>query len=827
MTTTTTPRERPALRRSAAALVLALAALVAFWAAPAAAQSPLDYQRLIGGTGGAAEEEAPARTPLQSLPQIPFDPESVPSAEEYGRLDPSVNAASGLGAARNLIEVFRARALAIIRDAPRAKDDFFVTLEAASPTGEPSYFLGVAVFSLLLLAIGRAVKMLFVVYVAGPLFVAVQRPDPRGYLEKLPVLAYRLLLTLIGSAIALATAAAIGLVYYDGHEATLTTVIVIFASYGAFMAVDTIWRMGLCPYLPRYRLPTVSNGQARRMYHWLSAVSAGAIAVIAFCYWIKALGIASAAHVLITVVLTLAVVLALVLALRRNRATVRDAILSGQERAEASWLTLATLHLWMPVAVVYLFGSWAKLAFDMVMGVEARPLALVVPYLVLLGGVLVYALTNYAIERVFARSRRMAEINRAETAARAEAERADAERLAADMQREGFGGSADVDGDGEEEGGGPAVAAAARPLPMRGRGMRTFEDLARRVASLVAIGAAAYGLLYYWGGPAIFAETMALGIAEDVIDILLIGYVLFHAIRIWMDQKIAEEVGDEPASAEPGEGEGGGTGATRLATLLPLVRNFVLTLIAIAIFLVVATELGVNVAPLFAGAGILGLAIGFGSQTLVRDILSGAFFLMDDAFRKGEYIDVGSVKGTVEKISLRSFQLRHHLGMLHTIPFGELQFLTNYSRDWVMMKLPLRVTYDTDVEKVRKLIKKLGQELLEDPTIGDKFLAPLKSQGVIQMDDSAMIVRVKFMTKPGEQWVIRKRVYAEIRALFEREGIKFAHREVTVRIPDLPKDREPNEAERRAIGAASRTALDVVEAEALPATGTAGTGDIR
>ncbi|MEM8626285.1 MAG: mechanosensitive ion channel family protein, partial [Pseudomonadota bacterium] len=223
--------------------------------------------------------------------------------------------------------------------------------------------------------------------------------------------------------------------------------------------------------------------------------------------------------------------------------------------------------------------------------------------------------------------------------------------------------------------------------------------------------------------------------------------------------------------------------------------------------------------------------IGFGAQTLVRDIISGAFFLLDDAFRKGEYIDVGSVKGTVEKISLRSFQLRHHLGMLHTIPFGEVQFLTNFSRDWVMMKLPLRLTYDTDVEKVRKLVKKLGISLLEDPTVGHLFLQPLKSQGVIQMEDSAMIVRVKFMTKPGDQWVVRKRVYADIRELFDREGIKFAHREVTVRIPDLDgkKADELTPEDRQAIGAATRANLDVIEAEQVQMrpTGTGGPIDDR
>ena len=306
-----------------------------------------------------------------------------------------------------------------------------------------------------------------------------------------------------------------------------------------------------------------------------------------------------------------------------------------------------------------------------------------------------------------------------------------------------------------------------------------------------------------WGGSEVFADGAPLDFLQDVVDKLFIGYVSFHAVRIWLDKRIAAEGGDD-LDLVPGD-EGGGSSASRLATLLPLFRSFILLFIIAATALSVAMEVGVNVAPLFAGAGVVGLAIGFGAQTLVRDILSGMFFLLDDAFRKGEYIDVGIVKGTVEKISIRSFQLRHHLGALHTIPFGEITHLTNFSRDWVMMKLPLRLTYDTDVERVRKLVKKLGQKLLEHPTEGAKFVQPLKSQGVIQMEDSAMIVRVKYMTRPGDQWTTRKLVYHELHELFAREGIHFAHKEVTVRIPGMADDRKLTKAEAEAVGAAARS----------------------
>ena len=242
---------------------------------------------------------------------------------------------------------------------------------------------------------------------------------------------------------------------------------------------------------------------------------------------------------------------------------------------------------------------------------------------------------------------------------------------------------------------------------------------------------------------------------------------------------------------------------------MPLVRGTGQVIIAVLAVLAVLGQIGVNVTPLLAGAGIVGVAVGFGAQTLVRDIISGVFFLIDDAFRKGEYIDIGTVTGTVEAISIRSMQLRHHNGPLHTIPFGEIRHLTNFSRDWVMMKLPLRVTYDTDVERLRKLIKKLGQDLLQDPELGPKFLQPLKSQGVIQMEDSAMIVRVKFMTRPGDQWGLRTKVFARIRELFEREGIKFAHREVTVRIADQEASRPLDDAQRQAVAAAARSAVEL------------------
>ncbi|MEM1346195.1 MAG: mechanosensitive ion channel family protein [Pseudomonadota bacterium] len=725
--------------------------------APTSAQSLLDYNRLLGGSTAPAEEE-----PRQSRPVPTFDPASVPSAEEYARIAENYDD-SGLNAGLRAIEVFRARLIETLKRSPSALGEVWTTLEAASPTGRPAYFAGIAMFSLLLLTIGRAVTQVVAVYGFRPLFVALQKPNPQGYSEKMPVLAARLGLTVVGASLAIGVASALGLIYYDGHEATLATAAIIFAAYGALLMVDSLWRMVLCPFLPDYRIPAIDGHAARRLYQGLSIVSGFAIATLALCYWMLALGLSRDVHVLMSIMLGGAQVAAVLTVMRSQRRSITAIITAGRARDDLAWPPALAARLWGPLSALYLLGSWVKLSFDLVMGVPTGPEALAVPYVVLIGGLMVFAASNFAIERFFGQRRAIERLN----------------------------AGSDV---------------LANPF-RAGRAMRSFEDLARRVASLIALGAGIWILIYTWGGMAVFGENMVFGILEDLIDIALIGYIAFHAVRIWMDRKIEEEVGDTPEDGAILDGEGGGAGASRLATLLPLVRNFILTIMVLAIALAVASELGFNVAPLFAGAGIVGLAIGFGSQTLVRDILSGAFFLMDDAFRKGEYIDVGEVKGTVEKISLRSFQLRHHLGMLHTIPFGAINHLTNFSRDWVIMKLPLRLTYDTDVERVRKLVKKLGQELLDDPVIGAKFLQPLKSQGVIHMEDSAMIVRVKFMCKPGEQWVIRKRVYQEIRALFEREGVRFAHREVTVRIPDLD-DAKLSERDAQAVGAAARQVVE-------------------
>lgn len=220
---------------------------------------------------------------------------------------------------------------------------------------------------------------------------------------------------------------------------------------------------------------------------------------------------------------------------------------------------------------------------------------------------------------------------------------------------------------------------------------------------------------------------------------------------------------------------------SRLATVMPILRGVVLTAVFGLTGLVLLSRLGVDIGPLLAAFSILGLAVSFGSQALVRDIVSGFFFMLEDAFRVGEYVDTGRLKGTVEKISLRSMQLRHQSGQVHTVPFGQVQSLTNASRDWATVKFNVRLDHSADIEKARKTIKKIGLALLEDPEYGPHFIAQLKMQGVADITDAAIVIRLKFTSKPNQASMLQrealKRVY---RGLIEAE-VPFASNAVTVK----------------------------------------------
>ncbi|MEJ2165031.1 MAG: mechanosensitive ion channel, partial [Desulfobacterales bacterium] len=300
----------------------------------------------------------------------------------------------------------------------------------------------------------------------------------------------------------------------------------------------------------------------------------------------------------------------------------------------------------------------------------------------------------------------------------------------------------------------------------------------------------------------------------EILVVVLVCYVAWGLINAAILRRMRQEM---PEADLDDEKEEGGAGGSRVATLLLLLRKFMLVVIILMAGLIVLSALGVNIGPLIAGAGVFGLAIGFGAQTLVRDIISGVFFLMDDAFRVGDYLQVSGTSGMVEHISLRSIRLRSARGPVNFIPFGDMKMVTNLSRDYVVMKLDFRVRYDADVDKIRKIIKKkVYNKIMENPELGPKLLEQIKSQGVREMDDSAMIMRIKYKTRPGDQFVIRREVYRLMQEAFREEGIEFAHRNVTVYIPPEVQKAMAHvdeDTREKIIHSAAGGALAAIEAE--------------
>jgi len=313
--------------------------------------------------------------------------------------------------------------------------------------------------------------------------------------------------------------------------------------------------------------------------------------------------------------------------------------------------------------------------------------------------------------------------------------------------------------------------------------IKHFAPLIRKLYRLMLIAFLFFLVLRLWGVDVAVGRIFTSHVLSIVVTLLL-GFITWEFIKARIDSRLRQEMPEVDDDHEEG-----GAGGSRAGTLLILFRKFVSAVLFVIVALIVLSSIGVNIGPLIAGAGVIGLAIGFGAQTLVRDIIAGVFFLIDDSFRVGDYVESAGIKGTVEQVSLRSLKLRHPRGMVYTVPFGTLKSITNFSRDYTITKLDFRVRLDTDLEKVRKIIKKINKNLRKDENINRVMLDDLKSQGVKQFEDSAMILRVKFKTLPGEQFVIQKEVYRMVQEEFRASGIQFAHRDVTVYIPPEPRDR--------------------------------------
>ncbi|MCC6212436.1 MAG: mechanosensitive ion channel [Burkholderiales bacterium] len=293
-------------------------------------------------------------------------------------------------------------------------------------------------------------------------------------------------------------------------------------------------------------------------------------------------------------------------------------------------------------------------------------------------------------------------------------------------------------------------------------------SLARFVVALAGIGAAALALdtpvsaLAESSSPWVGVGLRLLGVAV----LALLAHGVWIAVRSVVDQRLSRIAPADPH--QPPDA------SSRLLTLLPLLR--VTTAVVLLVLLVLSSlwALGIEITPLLAGAGVVGLALGFGAQALVRDVIAGVFYLAEDAFRVGEYVEgAGNTKGTVERITLRSVALRHHNGPLHFVPYGALGSVRNTSRDWVIDKFNLPLPIEVESEKIRKMIKKIGEQLKEDTALGQHLMEPLKGK-LYRVDPGVKVFRCKFRCPPGKQFDLRAAALKRIEAALKEMGLGYA-----------------------------------------------------
>ena len=639
-------------------------------------------------------------------------------------------------------------------------------------------------------------------------FKTMYSEDVEARADKITYLMFRAFTILINIGIMASTAALVAIIFDSGHPPSRATIGCILGAYVAYRIFRHVIFFNLiAPDVPTHRLINLNDEDADLMQRDWRLVALIVIAICGFFVWLAFLGLPGDPLKLLVICSLFVSALLIGGLFLKHKTQFKNILLGEGDPTNKPWLQRIIASQWHVIMIGYLVVAWLVSSGRIVLNLPSSLAVIGAPVVALIAGVTVFGLAVIVIDRFYTVRRRRFE-EKVAIAQEQKLRQAEADRLALEQSL------ATRSEDDDEE---MIInqVMSSRELDDMPVFKPIFKPLLEQaIGILVAIGCLGY-ILMTWDVNIGERGNPVTGFLDTLL-IFFFAWFLYRLVIVYINHQLEEE-GELAVSdtGEPGE-EMSGQSASRLATLLPLLRNVLVALIIVLAGMIILSNMGVDIAPLFAGAGVIGLAVGFGAQTLIRDIFSGGFFLFDDAFRKGEYIELGQIRGTVEKISLRSFQLRHHNGPLHTIPFGEITQLTNYSRDWVMMKLPLRLTYDTDVERVRKLVKKLGQRLLEHPEVGSLFLQPLKSQGVYKMEDSAMIIRVKFMTKPGDQFVTRKVVYAAIRELFEKEGIRFASKEVTVRI-EQEETRQLTDSEKSAAAAAARRIADDEVQPAAPA----------
>jgi len=270
--------------------------------------------------------------------------------------------------------------------------------------------------------------------------------------------------------------------------------------------------------------------------------------------------------------------------------------------------------------------------------------------------------------------------------------------------------------------------------------------------------------------------TKSVAIWEASLRLVLIGVVAYlgiRAVRFGLHKleifllTMREDADKDRIAAEK-----------RVKTLIGLLKTISLTLVWVVAVVMSLDQIGLDITPILASAGIAGLAVGFGAQNLVRDVINGFFMILENQVRVGDVAIVNGTGGLVEAISFRTITLRDQSGTVHIFPNGTVTTLANMTKDWSAYVLDIGVAYKEDTDRVSTVMREVAKELQEDPEIGPKILEPIEILGVDKFGESEVVIKARLKTIPIQQWTVGREYRRRLKKAFDEKGIEipFPHR---------------------------------------------------
>lgn len=545
-----------------------------------------------------------------------------------------------------------------------------------------------------------------------------RRTSLRTLIRRLPYMLGHLLLSLLP----IILVAVVGTLWLSGFIGSQRVErLVIVATLNAYLVCRVVleaMRFLVAPSAPALRLISTSDRRAKWLVNWLRRL----IAVAAFGYAAISTGeifglYPAASNVLLKLVSFVLHFMAAIMVIQARRPVARW--IRGNREATGLWALLRRrlANSWHVIALFYIVALW----FAWAVGIPHA-------FFIMLRIVVVFVIVTAAARAL------------------------------------SFSASHGLDVMLADESG------VSRQFPTMHKRVRSYALFLRAVIDVTVGSVALLVILQGWGVNIftwLFVDRLGGRIASAVITI---GLTIAVALVAWeiCNAGLQMEVDRLARSGRAGR-------AARLKTLLPMLRTTLFVFIGIVVALVVLSSIGVNIAPLLAGAGVIGLAIGFGSQKLVQDIITGLFLLLEDAMQVGDVVSLGGLTGTVEKLSIRTIKLRAGDGSINIIPFSAVTTVTNMTREFGMAQINIGVGYREDIDRVQGILREIGAEMRAEPKWGAMMRDDVQIFGLDQFGASSVVITGQIRTGPGQHWAVRREYNRRVKIRFDAENIEMPY----------------------------------------------------